>query len=287
MLKLPSISILLALSRAHLGMAFAADASQDVTISDTVQIPGAKLKAGTYQFSVEDRLADRAIVRITSSDDNKHYLLLTVPNAKLGGSNSGGSVLYFTLKEDKAQALRAWVCPGCAAPLEFVYPKLDAVKITDASTEPVMAVDPEYDKLPANLTADDMKVVTLWLLAPERITADNVGKGVKAAKYVPDSNQPVAVANPAPVAAPAPAPAVTAPPAPTTPSATDSAATAPASPAVQSPSVAVGSQSVASADTAPHRSRLPKTASNTYLYLLGGLLSLVSAWILRAKRMRS
>jgi hypothetical protein len=67
--------------------------------------------------------------------------------------------------------------------LEFVYPKLDALKITAETGQAVLAVDPAFDKLPDSLSSDDMKVVTLWLLAPERITPDRRGSGLKVAKY--------------------------------------------------------------------------------------------------------
>ncbi len=222
--------------------------SQNVTLSGTVQIPGAELKAGTYAFSVEDRLRDRAIVRITNSQDaSEHYLLLSVPNPKLSASSADQLTMFKNGNESK-QALRAWKCATCKAPLEFVYPKLEAVKLTDDSTQPVLAVDPTYDKLPANLSADDMKVVTLWLLSPQRITADNVGEGVKAAKYA-------SVANPSPE-----------------PTQEASAAPAPAAP-TESASI-------------QGRHKLPKTASNTYLYSLLGFGCLGGALALRMKRLQ-
>lgn len=253
----------------------AADTSQNVNIQNDVKIPGASLKAGAYAFSVEDRLADRAIVRITNPQDtNEHYLLLAVPNPKLS-SGASGSVTFFRAGSDHGQALKAWSCSDCTAPLEFVYPKLEAVKITDDSTEPVLAVDPSYDKLPSDLSADDMKVVTLWLLSPERISADNVGQGVKAAKYSADENPA-----PAPVAtsaAPAAPPATAAPP-------------APAAPSVQAPVETASTNATATADTEPaapaHRRHLPKTASNTYLFGLCGFICLLLGVVLRIRRLR-
>ena len=130
------------------GIARAAGETQNVTISQKVQIPGAVLKPGTYTLSVEDRLQDRAIVRISTEDPNKHYLILTVPSEKLSDAGSNG-LIFFTSKDAKKQALRGWKCPSCAAGLEFVYPKLEAAKLTDETTLPVLAVDPTYDKLPA------------------------------------------------------------------------------------------------------------------------------------------
>lgn len=254
----------------------AAENGQTVNVTDKLQIPGATLKSGTYTFSVEDRLADRSIVRITSQSGDQHYLLLTVPNRKLS-ADSSSQLSYFTTKEDKKNALRAWKCPDCSSPLEFVYPKLEAVKITDESTQPVLAVDPTYDKLPANLSADDMKVVTLWLLAPERITADNVGKGVKAAKYLGESNT-----NNAETAS---ASAPTAPETPTVPETPTAAATpAPAVSSVPAPGVTeVASNSM---PHVPHRQHLPKTGSDTGLLLLCGLAALTGAGLLHMRRTR-
>ena len=177
--------ILLAL--VSISSSFAADNNQTLIVDKKLQIPGAVLKPGSYKLSIEDRLQDRAIVRISAIASDKHYLLLTVPNSAIGDTAADGMV-YF--ESNRESAVRAWKCVNCPAPLEFVYPKAEAVKLTDKTAQPVMAVDPTYDKLPANLSADDMKVVTLWLLSPERITASNTGVGVKAAKYVaPESTR--------------------------------------------------------------------------------------------------
>ena len=51
---------------AGLGSAQPANDPQKVSITEKVKVPGASLKPGDYTFSVEDRLQDRAIVRITA-----------------------------------------------------------------------------------------------------------------------------------------------------------------------------------------------------------------------------
>lgn len=155
--------------------------AETITLSEKVQIPGAVLKPGEYVFAVEDRLPDRAIVRITEQNGNKYELLLTVADPEMKAGT--GQRLVFFNSAEKKQILRGWVCPDCAAGLEFVYSKAEAAKITETTREPVLAVDPEYDKLPANLSPDDMKVVTLWLLSPKPVTANDPAKGVIAQKY--------------------------------------------------------------------------------------------------------
>ncbi len=166
--------------------------AQDVKLSGPTEIPGSDLQAGDYTFSVEDRLPDRAIVRINRSDKDEHYLVLAVPSSTIKSKSSDG-VVFYTTSEAGAKAIRGWKCASCSSALEFVYPKLEAVKLTGSSAQPVLAVDPTSDKLPENLSADDMKVVTLWLLAPKTITADHHGEGVDAKKYVAAENvQPTA-----------------------------------------------------------------------------------------------
>ncbi len=286
-----------------------ASESQSVTLQDKVKIPGASLKPGTYTFSVEDRLQDRAIVRITSQDQSKHFLVLTVPSAKLAQQGSDGLV-RFTTPNGKDGVLRGWACPGCTPGLEFVYPKAEAAKLTDETAEPILAVDPTYDKLPANLSPDDMKVVTLWLLSPERITASNKGKGVKAEKYASVA-QPAAATQVASVStselaqSPVPAaksetaqdvkPAV--PSAANTPSNTSEVAQQPVpavapavtaratAPVVAESAPAAQATQLASANTMP-ASRMPKTASSNYLYLFGGMLLVMASLGLRLSRRR-
>ncbi len=255
----------------------ASDNTQDVTFSNAVQIPGGSLKAGAYTFGLEDRLADRAVVRITSAQNaSEHYLLLAVPNPKMPVASSD-RLVYFKAGGESQRVLKAWNCADCRAPLEFVYPKLEAVKITDDTTEPVMAVDPAYDKLPGNLSQEDMKVVTLWLLAPERITADNAGQGVKAAKYSPDASQSTGTDTDATSAPSTPAVAATPSPAASAPT----AVSAPSTPAETARASSSGTTDQAARHT---RHRLPETASDAYLFALCGFGSLVAALALRVRR---
>jgi len=294
-------------------LARGASETQTVTLNEKVKIPGATLKPGDYTFSVEDRLQDRAIVRITAQDQSKHYLLLTVPSSKLNQPDNNG-LIRFKASTGKEQVLHGWACPGCTPALEFVYPKAEAAKLTDQTTESVLAVDPASDKLPANLSADDMKVVTLWLLSPQEITASDKGKGVKAEKYASAAQpaapvQTAAAETPAPAQTPTPAAVTTAEVAKPADTARVSSSTsdvtqvqvpvtAAAEPATPAPQATAAASSRTSSDhvtaatasgpteiasAMPHH-RLPKTASSSYLYLLSGLLLLCAAFTVRLSR---
>ena len=156
--------------------------TQNIVITEAMQIPQATLQPGSYSLSIEDRVKDRAVVRVSSLNSKQHFLVLAVNSRKLVSDNSKGIIL-FNAVDEKLQILRGWVCPNCMQGLEFVYPKLDALKITAETGQTVLAVDPAFDKLPDALSSDDMKVVTLWLLSPERIMPDRRGSGLKVARY--------------------------------------------------------------------------------------------------------
>lgn len=245
--------------------AYQAGQTQNITLDQKVEVPGADLKPGSYVFSVEDTLSDRAIVRITSSDAGKYFLVLTAPNSRLHAETTGGFT-FFTSSRAKQEVLRGWMCPGCGAELEFVYPKAQAAKITLTTTEPVLAYDPTYDKLPGNLSPDDMKVVTLWLLTPKPLTATDQQKGVEATKYVAPaafSTQPAAPMQTASALAPG-APVETS-------SAVEPAERVQTAPAVQ---------------PVPVQRRLPRTASNNFSFIFWGTLLMFAAVISRISRIR-
>src|SRR5882672_6442140 len=54
-----------------------------ITFSGSVEVPGAVLPAGTYQFKLADPDGDRNVVEIRSADGSKVYAtLLTIPNER-------------------------------------------------------------------------------------------------------------------------------------------------------------------------------------------------------------
>lgn len=207
--------------------------AENVVLTKQVKIPTATLAPGKYTVEVEDRMRDRAIIRIANQATGAHYLVLSVPNPRLRSANSDG-LRFFPASGSGAETLQAWTDPETKTALELVYPKLEAVAITAESGTSAMAVDPSSDRLPDNLTLDDMKVVTLWLLSPKRITAGHHGEGIAAVKY--SSENPVK----------------------------------PNAPLM--------------ASTAQKPNRLPKTASNLYLFFSAGLASLILAFALRTAR---
>ena len=156
--------------------------TQNIVITEAMQIPQVTLPPGSYSLSIEDRVRDRAVVRISSLNSTQDFVALAVKSRNLVSDNSKGIIL-FNAADAKLQILRGWVCPHCTEGLEFVYPKRDAMKITAETGQTVPAIDAVFDRLPDELSAEDMKVATLWMLSPKRTLPDRRGVGLKMARY--------------------------------------------------------------------------------------------------------
>jgi len=129
-----------------------------LTFSQSVEIPGQILPAGTYTFVLLDSPADRHIVQIFSADGS-HLIatVLAINDYRL--KPTGDTVVKFAERSgDNPEALKAWFYPGDNFGQEFVYPKQRAVELAVIVKEPVPA-----------LAADtDIKVVPIVAETPEQ-----------------------------------------------------------------------------------------------------------------------
>lgn len=196
-LRIPACLALFAIVPAlPIGAATDLGKSSQISITSPLHIPGAVLDAGTYRVSLEDRMYDRAIVQI--SGEGKQYLLLTVPDPQMAKGAAKPHLVIVQGSASNDQYATGFVCANCKAPLEFAYPKAEAVDLAKATVKPVLAVDPASDKLPplGSLTQADMKVVSLWMLTPSRVSPD-ADVQIAAAHYQAPAGTEVASAAPA------------------------------------------------------------------------------------------
>lgn len=148
-------------------------------VSTITAIPGHTLAPGTYTIRVVDHLSDRYILRVDGTGE--HTLFLGLPSHSM--PHKTGELLW---PDPAAGAtyVRGWDFRGIPAPLEFVYPKNDAVAIAKANHARVPAIDPESDGMivKTSLTKDEAQVVTLWLLTPTAV-GPKTPAGIKAQRY--------------------------------------------------------------------------------------------------------
>jgi hypothetical protein len=157
--------------------------STDFTISSPSNIPGAALPSGNYSIRVVNRLSDRYIVQVDSSDGAVHSTFLGIPNGRLPRSSNSG-IVDWNNSVKGTDYLRGWNVAGTSS-VEFVYPKAEAVNIANANQAKVPAIDPASDGMAVDpsLSPRDMKLVTLWLLSAERVGPSGSAPSIKAERY--------------------------------------------------------------------------------------------------------
>ena len=239
-----------------------------LTFSNSVELPGMTLPAGTYTFKLADTQS-RNVVQVLSQDEKQiHGQFLFVPAER--PQVTGETVITFReTREGTTPAVQYWYYPGEKIGKEFIYPKDQAMTIATRTGATVMTEDGPVSANSTASSTDSQGQVTEW--QREQTTASASDAPVQGAAGV---SQP----EPAPVAAaaePEPAPATVAAAEPEPAPATDRAADQP-----------VGTSGIQ--DNRPEsvdaRAELPRTASPLALSGLIGLLSLAGALGLRTFR---
>jgi hypothetical protein len=154
----------------------------NLTVTENTEIPGRTLKPGTYTIRILDHLTDRMIIQV-GEGKGKENLFLAVPSSTLAGPASGGAIMVSA--GGHGQALRGYAfSDGTVA--EFVYPKADAVAIAKRNNTTIPAVDPASEDMPVShqLSATDMRMITLWMLTPTRVGST---MAISAARFQPST----------------------------------------------------------------------------------------------------
>jgi hypothetical protein len=92
-----------------------------VTFSDSVEIPGQVLPAGTYVFRLADSPTDRHIVQIWNADETQILATtITIPNTR--SERPDKSIFEFEERAGNSpMALKVWFYPGDSTGQEFIY----------------------------------------------------------------------------------------------------------------------------------------------------------------------
>ena len=108
-----------------------------MTFSDTVQVPGATLPAGTYVFKLAESNADRYIVQIFNErEDHIYTTALAIADFHLTPADKT-LVIFYEAPAGQPRPVKAWFYPGDNYGREFVYKKHEAALIAAAGKETV------------------------------------------------------------------------------------------------------------------------------------------------------
>lgn len=116
------------------------------TFDGPVEVPGATLPAGRYQFRLMDSPASRQIVQIWNEDRTKLFATtMTVATRRL--DPKGDIVVKFASTEPgMPPAVKAWFYPGDVTGHQFVYPEEQASRIAKTTKTLVLSSDADPEK---------------------------------------------------------------------------------------------------------------------------------------------
>ncbi len=142
------------------------------TFSQTVELPGTTLPAGTYLFALADGATNRHVVRVMSQDRKTlHATLLAIPNYTLDKASDEPQVRFMEGPETGPQAVKVWFYPGRTTGHEFLYPRSQAMKLAARTGDSVLTTKTETAVVD-NVSEQDMTRVDRTGTDAPAITAE-------------------------------------------------------------------------------------------------------------------
>lgn len=160
-------AMLIGVTLSLLGLGHASNARADewdkktvLTFSQSVEIPGHVLPAGSYTFKLADSMSDRHIVQVFNADGTKIIAtIMTIPDYRLKPTDL--TVIKFgEMPIGSPEVVRAWFYPGNTLGQEFVYPKKRALQLAKAGQFVVPA-------MPDGVGETELRTVSLVAITPE------------------------------------------------------------------------------------------------------------------------
>jgi hypothetical protein len=137
-------------------------ANQDTffTFSQSVELPGKTLPAGTYFFQLADSPSNRHIVKVMSQDRKElHATLLAIPYYSTDRPSDEPQVRFMETPAQAAggaagtNAIKIWFYPGTSTGHEFIYPREQAMRIASRTGQSVLTTKTE-ESIEASSVAD-------------------------------------------------------------------------------------------------------------------------------------
>jgi hypothetical protein len=179
-----------------------------ITISQSIEVPGAILPPGRYVFKLLDSQSNRHIVQVMNERENHVYCTnLAIPKQRMEPADR--TILsFYEVPGGGPEPVRSWFYPGDLIGQEFVYPKhrmleiraaMDKGRITVAQNRQTTTETPVAAAAPA-AAVEEQKVV-------EEQKTEAQTETLEAPMPTPVPAPPPVVEEPAPAPAEEPAPA--------------------------------------------------------------------------------
>jgi len=135
------------------------DKKTNITVNETILIPGKQLPPGKYVMKLANTTANRHVVQIyNEKQDHLEATIMAFNNQMIEPDPKGKTVLtYWETPAGSPPALRAWFFPGDTWGQEFAYPKAMAEKLAALNHTKVASYDEA--SLKGAPTADSLKTL--------------------------------------------------------------------------------------------------------------------------------
>jgi hypothetical protein len=128
------------------------DQASKLTFSQSVQIPGRVLPAGTYWFVLADSVGNRNIVQVFDSDRSTLYATILTVDAERLEPTEHTAITFLEQELMPTNAIVTWFYPGFNIGHEFVYSRSEERELARAKQQTVIAMEPS--KQPSEAGAD-------------------------------------------------------------------------------------------------------------------------------------
>jgi hypothetical protein len=118
------------------------DQASQLTFSQSVQIPGRVLPAGTYWFVLADTVGNRNIIQVFNSDRSTLYATVLVVTAERPHPSDNTTITFAKRESMPTNAIVTWFYPGRNSGHEFVYSKSEEQELARAKHQTIMATAP-------------------------------------------------------------------------------------------------------------------------------------------------
>jgi hypothetical protein len=114
------------------------DQATEITFSQSVQIPGRVLPAGTYRFVVSDGNTSRNIVQIFNSDRSVLYATVLTINTESLTTTDKTTITFAEREPMQPQTILSWFYPGRTAGHQFVYSNMEQQELAQVKHYTIM-----------------------------------------------------------------------------------------------------------------------------------------------------
>jgi len=126
------------------------DQASQLTFSQSVQIPGRVLPAGTYWFVLADTVGNRNVIQVFNSDRSTLYATVFAVTAERPHPSDNTTITFAKRESMPTNAIVTWFYPGDNSGHEFVYSKSEEQELARAKRQTIMAAAPVKNQATAS-----------------------------------------------------------------------------------------------------------------------------------------